>query len=90
MSFIVSLFDSLFWFICHKRNRPLLLSQEAVGYYMLWIQVGTFNSICMIVFAWLIGYEYYTHYMSVQETLGYLLWLVYFTVQCWHLPVPIM
>ena len=57
---------------------------------MLWIQVGTLNSICMIVFAWLFGYEYYTHYMSVQETLGYLLWLVYFTVQCWHLPVPIM
>ena len=44
-------------------------------YYQLWIQVGTLNSICMIVFAWLLGYEYYIHYMSVQDTLCNLLGL---------------
>ena len=38
----------------------------------------------MSVFAWLFSFEYYIHYTSVQETLG---WLVQ---NYWHLLVPIM
>ena len=38
----------------------------------LWIRVGTINIIFMSVFAWLFSFEYYIHYTSVQETLGWL------------------